>query len=136
MTGLQHRVEVLGSVEDHDFAPLGLASVVAEFFHQQPILDLQPRQHRARGDVAGLHHKLANPEGHPQGEQHAAPKGPVALLVLAASFAASLAVSITAVLFACFGHQPPFRTGKGRLGNALTCAARSPWPVLAGFGSS
>ena len=56
----------------------------------------------------------------------------MALLLLAASFAATL----TAVLFACFGHQPLFRTGEGRLGNALTCAARSPWPVLAGFGSS
>ena len=89
---------MLGGVEDHDFAPLGLASVVAEFFHQQPILDLQPRQHRAGGDVAGLHHKLANPEGYSQGEHHAAPKRPVALLVLAASLAAAIAASFAATI--------------------------------------
>ena len=67
-------------MEDHDVPPLGSPLVVTEFFDQEPVLNLQPGQHGSRGDVAGLHQKLANTEGHRQGDHHAAPKSPGAFL--------------------------------------------------------
>jgi hypothetical protein len=46
---------------------------------REPILQLKPRQHRAGWDVTGLENELAHPQGHSQGDQHAAPEGPGAL---------------------------------------------------------
>jgi hypothetical protein len=67
-------------MEYDDLASTGGALAIAQLFHQQAILKLQPWQHRTRGDVASLHQKLANPQGYRQGDQDAAPKGPGALL--------------------------------------------------------
>ena len=77
--GEQHRIKVLGGVEHHDLAAARQAVAVGELLHQKPILELKPRQHRARGDVAGLHQVLTDSQGDRQGDQNAAPELPGAL---------------------------------------------------------
>jgi len=74
--GHQNPVEMMGGVKDHDLPPLGRPVSVGELLHQQPILQLQPRQHGSGGDVAGLHEELSDPKGDSQGQQNAPPKGP------------------------------------------------------------
>ena len=54
VVGLQHRIKVMGSMEDHNLAPSGRPVAIAEFFHQEAVLDLQAGQHGSRRDIAGL----------------------------------------------------------------------------------
>ena len=72
----EHRIEVMRRVEHHDLAAPRRALAIAELLHQQPILQLKPRQHRTGWDVSGLENELAHPQGHSKGDQHTAPEGP------------------------------------------------------------
>ena len=78
--GAQDRIEMMRGMEDHDLAPLRRAAAQGEFLHQQPILQLQSRKHRTRGDVARLQDVMAYPEGNAEGDQNPSPEHPGAFL--------------------------------------------------------
>ena len=73
---LQGWIKGLGCTKHHDFAAFGLTGAVGEFLHQQPVLQLQARQHRAGRDVARLNDEMTNSKGHRQGDHQAAPEPP------------------------------------------------------------
>ena len=78
--GAQNRIEMVRGTEDNDLAPLRCSAAQGEFLHQQAILQLQSRKHRARGDVARLQDVMAYPEGDAQGDQNPSPEHPGAFL--------------------------------------------------------
>jgi len=77
----QGRIKSVGCMEHNDLAPAGRPLPVGELLDQQPVLQLQTRQHRARGDVTGLNEELADAQGHRHRQQQAAPEATPVLLL-------------------------------------------------------